>query len=113
MLSLLRWTLTPAVVLGWLMASGPAVAEIRDEAHFFKKETLHKANDIIRQIHDDSKQDLVIETFPMPSGGEEKAKQLKATTGEARERFFKDWLRQRAEAERVGGVYVLIGRSPG
>ena len=116
MLSLVRWTLMPAVVLGWLLAGGQAIAavpEVRDDGHFFKPETLKKANDIIREIHDEFKQDLVIETFQTPPGGEEKAKQLKATTGEARERFFKDWLRQRAEAERVGGVYVLICRSPG
>src|SRR6266851_1137406 len=119
MLSLVRWTLTPVVVLGWLLAGGPAIAavpEVRDDAHLFKPETLKKANNIIREIHDEFKQDLVVETFPTPPGGEEKAKQLRGNTPEAREardKFFKDWLRQRAEAERIGGVYVLICKSPG
>src|SRR5712692_10358791 len=101
MSSLVRWPLMPAVVLGWLLAGGlatAAVPEIKDEARFFKKETLQKANDIIREIHDEFKQDLVIETFQTPPGGEEK---VRAMTPEAREKFFKDWLRQRAEAERI------------
>src|SRR5260370_25906409 len=112
MLSLVRWTLMPAVVLGWLLAGGPAIAavpEVRDDALLFTLETLKRANNIIREIHDEVKQDLVIETFPTPPGGEEKAKQLGGKTPEAREardKFFKEWLRQRAEAERIGGVYV-------
>src|SRR5437899_12466704 len=47
MLSLVRWTLLPAVVLGWLLVGGAATAavpEIKDEAHFFKADTLRKAN---------------------------------------------------------------------
>src|SRR5207253_4695224 len=117
MLSLLRWTLTPAIVLGWLLASGRATAaipEIKDEAHFFNKETLQKANDVIREIHDEFKQDLVIETFPTPPGGEEKAEQLKdkAMSKEARQKFFADWEHQRARDERIGGVQVLICKSP-
>ena len=116
MLSLVRRSFMPAVVLGWLLVGGPATAavpEIKDDAHFFKAETLAKANNVVRQIHDEFKQDLVIETFPTPPGGAEKAKQLKEMTAAEREKFFANWLRERARDERIGGVYVLICRSPG
>ena len=113
MLSLVRWTLMPAVVLGWLLAGGPAIAavpEVKDDAHMFSPEARQKANNIIREIHDDFKQDLVIETFPTPPGGKEKAEQLKdkAMSKEARQKFFADWEHQRARDERIGGVQVLI-----
>src|SRR5215831_1688636 len=110
MLPLVRWTLMPAVVLGLLLIGGPAGAagtEIKDEAHFFKPDTVRKAEGIIREIHEKYKQDLVIETFETPPGGEAKAKEVASMTPQAREKFFSDWLRQRAREEEISGVYVL------
>ena len=69
MVSPVRWALIPAVIVGWLVASGPAAAavpEIKDDARFFSAETIRKANDIIRQVHDEDHKDLFIETNPLP-----------------------------------------------
>src|SRR5205085_1153343 len=85
------------------------------DARMFSSEAKQKANNIIREIHDEFKQDLVIETFPTPPGGEEKAKQLKAMSKdkEALRKFFAEWEHQRARDERIGGVHVLICQRPG
>ena len=56
MLSLVRRSFTPAVMLGWLLVGGPATAavpEIKDDAHFFKAETLAKASEGETEIQGD------------------------------------------------------------
>ena len=69
MFSLVRWTLMPAVVLGLLLVSGPAgAAGIKDEAHFFKPETVRKADAIIREIDEKIQARARDRDFPDASG---------------------------------------------
>ncbi len=115
MLTLARRALVPAVVVGWLLAGAPAraaVPEVRDDAKFFKADTIKRVNAIIREIHDKYQRDLFIETYPTPPGGEAEAAKVKAMDKNRREEFYSNWLRERARDLRVDGVYVVITRNP-
>ncbi len=97
-----------AAILAWASAAGAATPEVRDEAGFFKPETITAANKIISDVKRDDKKDLVVETFlNVPKGKEQEAEDrgTKAT-------FFKDWAVQRVHEEGVNGVYVLICKNP-
>src|SRR5260370_35565527 len=111
-----RWALLPAVLAGWLIAGSlatAAVPEIKDEGKFFNAETVKKANELIRKIHDEDHKDLFIETYATVPGGEAKSKEVKQMTREARDKFFADWNRQREQDTRLDDIYVLICRNPG
>jgi hypothetical protein len=113
MLPFRRWVPIAAVVAGWLTAAGAyaAVPEIRDEAGIFKPETVRKANEIIRDIHDRFHKDLLIEAFKTAPGN--RAEELRKMDPKEREQFFTNWLKERARESRVDGVYVLICMNPG
>ena len=103
-----------AAVIGLFLGSQAALAiepEVRDDAHFFKPETVTKANEQIREIKQKFKKDLLIETFPsVPEGKEEEATSKDL---DVKKRFFATWARQRARDARITGIYVLITRKPG
>jgi uncharacterized membrane protein YgcG len=84
--------------------------EVRDQAGFFSADAVSKANDIIREIKREQKKDLLIEAFPRPPAGKED----EASSADAKEkdRFFADWALERARAEEVNGIYVLICKAP-
>jgi len=89
------WALTPAV---------------HDDAGFFTADAVSKADEIIKDIKERHRKDLLIETFPTaPAGKEEGAK---GDDGKANPRFFAAWALQRARAEHVNGIYVLICKEP-
>jgi hypothetical protein len=116
MSSFVRWTLFPAIVLGGLLLGGPARAAgpaIRDDAHFFKPEAVRRAESVLRDIYDRHHQEVVIETFETPPGGEAKAKELASITPQQRGEFFLEWMQKRAREDRVNGVYILICKQPG
>src|SRR5262249_5175145 len=80
-------SLMVAVLTGWLLTAGAApaaVAEVRDEAEFFKKDTVQRADRIIQEIKDRYKHDLLIETFDKPPSGIEA--DLKKADDDSRER---------------------------
>ena len=108
-----RRVLLPALLVAWLMAAGPAFAltpEVRDEAGFFDRATIQKANDVIRDIKNTYKVDLLVETVPtVPAGKEADAR---SNNPEVKGRFFDQWARQRARDARVNGIYVLICKDP-
>ena len=61
----LRWLWLPLFATGLLLA-GPASAaraDVRDNGKYFSKETIEKANEIIRDIRKDTSKDMVVETF--------------------------------------------------
>jgi uncharacterized protein len=114
MLHSLRWTVVPALVLGWLAAVGPAAAvtpEVKDEAGLFKAETVKKANAAVREIKNRYHKDLLIETFQTVPA--DKVEEVKKMDRAARDQFFEEWMRERARAAEVDGIYVLITREPG
>jgi TPM domain len=91
----------------------PAVAVapvIKDDAKYFTPEAIKKANEQIREIARKHGMDLLIETFEsVPADQLEK---VKGMSGKEKEDFFHHWAEQRAEAEVVNGVYVLVCREP-
>src|SRR6267378_1482902 len=79
MLHFARWMMVPAVVLGWLVAAGPAsassadrspvVSGIHDEAGFFKPETVTTAKKRVEQIAAEYHWSVYVETFKeIPAG---------------------------------------------
>src|SRR5690242_13405500 len=91
MLSLMRWSWLPAVVLSLLLVGGPSSAAepgIIDNAHFFKPETVKRADTIIRDIRDRYRQEVLIETFDNPPGGQANASELSKMSPQEREKFY-------------------------
>jgi uncharacterized membrane protein len=81
---------------------------VHDAAHFFKPDTIAKADEIISAIKRDDKKDLVVETFlHVPEGREQEA-----SDPDAKEAFFTEWADQRGREQKVNGVYVLICKNP-
>jgi hypothetical protein len=108
-----RQTLMSILLLGWLGAvaqAGTLTPGVRDEAGYFKPQTVQKANDEIQDLQRDLHKDLLIETFKTVPA--DKVKAVKSMGRAAREDFFVHWAEERARAEGVDGVYVLMCKSP-
>ncbi len=81
------------------LAVGP---EVRDAAGIFSAAAVKDADETVRRIQRDYRKELLIETFAAvpESRTEEYAKN--------REEFFNNFVRERAMAARLDGIYVLI-----
>ena len=89
---------------------GALTPAVHDDAKFFTADAVSKADAIIKDIKERHGKDLLIETFSTaPAGREEEAKDADAA---AKNRFFNEWAVQRARAEHVNGIYVLICKDP-
>src|SRR3982751_659352 len=111
-----RRSLPPAMTACLLAASvaplaaapaARAAGGIHDNARLFKPETIQQAQQVLQQIEQSHKRDVLIETYPTIPG---------APTGEgqeqARNEFFTKWIRQRGLELKVRGLGVLIVRAP-
>src|SRR5262245_18177079 len=106
--------LTATFLLGLLSLGSraqAAVAEVRDEAHFFSDHAVAQANEIIKEIKQQHKKDLLIETIHQVP--EDKRDEANSSDAKVKGHFFANWAIQRARAEGVNGIYVLITREPG
>ncbi len=106
----LRILFLVAVLLTLPLPAFALTPEVRDDAGFFKRETLTKADEIIKDIKKDKKKDLLIETFRSPPDAKEE--EAKSTDHKEKDRFFSEWALERARANKVNGIYVLICREP-
>jgi uncharacterized membrane protein YgcG len=88
-----------------------AVTEVRDEAHFFSAGAVLEANDSIKEIKQRYKKDLLIETVRQVP--EDKKDEANSSDEKVKGHFFANWAIQRARAQGVNGIYVLITREPG
>jgi uncharacterized protein len=107
--------LIPAVLAGWLLAAGAAPAaipEVRDEAEFFKPDTVRQANRIIKEIHDRHKKELLVETFDKPPADVAATLEKAGKDTAERNSLFERWARERAREKKINGIYVLITRTP-
>jgi uncharacterized membrane protein YgcG len=105
--------LTATFLLGMLSydPAQAAVAEVRDEAHFFSADAVTQASETIKEIKQQYKKDLLIETIrQLPDGKRDEAS---SSDEKVKGRFFANWAVERARAEGVNGIYVLITREPG
>jgi uncharacterized protein len=109
MLVSLRRLLLPGFLFGLLFvgAAPAARADVRDSAQFFSKETVQKADDIIREIRKETTKDVVVETF-----AEAPASKMDALKGEKSKQALRDWAAERARELKVNGVFVLICKKP-
>lgn len=99
-----------ALCLALLVMEGSALAaEVRDDARFFGAEAVSKANARIAEFAKNGPE-LHIETLErLP----EKAGNVSRMSKDERDRFFEKWARNRANAEKIHGIYVVITRDPG
>src|SRR5947209_2524075 len=111
-----RWAVVPAIVVGWLLAAGPACAQNRsparkvlDEAGMFSPAAMQKANEEIADINRLYHKDLLVETVTSAPAD---IKSVDPKNKSAMQRYFESWAIRRAENERVDGVYVLICKDP-
>jgi uncharacterized membrane protein YgcG len=96
------------VVLGSTPGALAATPEVRDQAGFFSKEAVQKANRELEEIRRQYGKELVIETYAEPPA--DVAAQL--TAKEPRDRVYAEWVQKRATDAGVNGIYVLITRNP-
>jgi hypothetical protein len=87
-------------------------AVVRDDAGFFKAETVKKANEQLKQIKAAHGKELVIETFASIPADRQPDWESAKDDKQQREEFFDKWLESRARALKVDGVYTLIVRDP-
>ena len=83
---------------------------VRDQAKFFGADAVNQANQEIRLIAHRFGRDLLIETYPTVPDGQ--AEKVKSMNGKEKEAFFRDWARDRARAEGINGMVILITRNP-
>src|SRR5260370_374313 len=83
---------------------------VKDDAHYFKAETLAAANQKIKSLRRRFKRDVLIETLTLPADKKEAFDKLEDAT--AKDEFFADLLQERAKAAGAAGVHVLICKDP-
>jgi uncharacterized protein len=102
--------MVPLVLAGWLGSGAEALAavpRVNDEAKMFSAESVEKANQKIKQIADQFRVDLLIETLPgIPANLQERYKQ------QGKAEFFRRWADERAAVAGVKGIYILITKQP-
>ena len=95
------WLMVAAglVSAGVARAVGP---EVRDDAGLFSPAAVQQADAAIQKIQRELRKELLIETFPgVPEN-------KKADYARNREEFFTGFVRERAQAARLDGIYVLM-----
>lgn len=85
--------------IGSARAVGP---EVRDNAGLFSPAAVQQADAAIQKIRRELLKDLLIETFPAVPENK------KADYERNREEFFTSFVRERAQAARLNGIYVLM-----
>jgi uncharacterized membrane protein YgcG len=85
----------------------PAAVEVKDEGKFFSTDAVSKANQRIKEIKEQTGNDLLIETF-----AEIPADRKTDYKPERKDEFFTRWARENARQRKVAGVYVLVCRDP-
>ena len=84
-------------------AVGP---EVRDSAGIFSANAVKQADETVRRIQKEFRKDLLVETFAgIPDNRTEDYKRN-------REDFFSNFVRERAQAARIDGIYVLVLKEP-
>jgi len=98
-----------AVAACCLAGAGPANAafEGKDESKFFSADAVSKANQRLKEIKEQTGNDLLIETF-----AEIPADRKKDYKPERKDEFFARWARENVRQRKVAGVYVLVCRDP-
>src|SRR5436309_1149690 len=102
--------LVPAL-LGWSLAAAPVAAQTRsnyvnDDAGFFSKEAINKANAEITRPRTQFKRELVVDTVVTVNVPAD------AKDATAVNRFFDEWAEKKFLQDKVDGVYIVIIQNP-
>ncbi len=100
-----------AVGLFGAMTAPILAVEITDDAGFFSREALDKADARLADLKKATGKEVRIESVKAVPA-DKKADVAKMERGE-RSRFFEKWAVDRATAEHVKGIFVLICKDPG
>src|SRR3954449_13028159 len=99
--------LAASVALLAVAPAARAAGAVHDNANLFKPEAVQQAQQVIQQIEQTHKRELLIETYPSIQG---------APTGQgqekARNEFFTNWIIQRGRTLEISGLMVLIVVEP-
>jgi uncharacterized protein len=109
----LRRALLASLVLTLLAGSGAAAdaPAVRDGAGFFSAAAVKKTNEDLGALKDEFGTELRIET--VKSVPDNRVDEVKKMNAAQRNQFFLSWTQERARAEKLHGVYVLICKTPG
>ncbi len=88
----------------------PASGTIKDHAQLFTDETVQKAARALKDLHDFDQQTVSVETWARVPPGQ--VKHVEAMSPEAKDKFFTDWLKDRARAAKADGIFVLVCKQP-
>ncbi|HEV3257361.1 MAG TPA: TPM domain-containing protein [Gemmataceae bacterium] len=83
----------------------PVAGAVKDYGGFFGPDTVKDAGAKLMAVQHDRGTPVVFETFTAPPPA-------RAISSDGRDRFFRDWLRERAKAAGVDGIYVLVCKHP-
>lgn len=81
----------------------------KDDAKFFGPEAWKAFGAAADRLYKEKKTDFVVETVEAPAKDAEK---VRAMTPTEREKHFGGYVRDRVKAEKVGGVYLFVCKSP-
>jgi uncharacterized membrane protein YgcG len=84
-----------------------AASEVKDDAHFFSPEAVTAANSRLKALEQKYRRSVMIETL-----ADIPADKRSGYTAERKNQFYAGWLKERAQANKVDGLYVLITREP-
>jgi uncharacterized protein len=90
---------------------GPSAKEVKDFAALFSPQAIEKAGAQIQQIASVLKRPVAVDVFKQPP--DTLAKQLEKAGGSEKERLWVQWSRDRIQAGRFKGIYILITKQPG
>lgn len=103
--------LAPLFLLPAEAPTAPAPYGVRDEVHFFSADAAAQATQVIDQINQAHRRDLLVETFPeIPQKIPQNMKQ--DLEKEGKDKFFSTWAQTRALEQNVNGVYILVCKNP-
>jgi hypothetical protein len=85
--------------------------ESKDGAKVFSEAAWMKVHQTAEKLLKEKNMDLLIETIP--SVPQKDLERVKAMKPEEREKYFKEYAIERAKAEKMKGIYVVVCRSPG
>ena len=85
--------------------------ESKDPAKFFGEEAIKKTNAAAEKLFKEKKTDMVVETVATPPKSD--VEKVRAMSAMDREKFFREIAQERAKAEKVNGVFILVCKNPG
>lgn len=102
----------PAIlVLCWLGCSSLAVAAepgVHDQAGIFNKESIDKANAMLKDIQEKTKKTVVIETYKGVPVDKRESLRAAGDDPAKRSKFYLDWVQRRGQAMNLHGTFILV-----